>query len=170
MGRTRLLVACGLLLAGLLSAPVTVSTSRAASGGSPDQVGVWTPPFEEGGSGTPRCVKSTGDGRLVCKPEGYALAPTPAGRIFYFAGLEGSENLQNSALMEMGDELRNSRSRVLDLRSGTPVFSIPGHPDGGARNPTSGRATTAGPVTSSGWRGSPAGRVTASSAASSAGP
>ena len=134
-------VAGVLLVVGVLGAPMAASTSsgvigaRAGSSGAPDQVGVWTPPFEEGGASTPRCVKSAGDGRVVCKPEGYALAPTPEGRIFYFAGLEGLENVRNGALLEMGDELRNSRSRVLDLRSGTPVFSVPGHPDGGARNP-----------------------------------
>lgn len=111
------------------------SAAKAApSGGSPDQVGTWTAPFEEGGINTPRCVKGT-DGRILCKPVGYAQVITPQGKVLYWNGIESSENVQYASAPELSPESRDSRSRVLDLRSGTPTWSVPGHPTGGAHNP-----------------------------------
>jgi len=110
------------------------SAAPMRGGVSPDQIGSWTAAFEEGGINTPRCEKGT-DGRVTCKPVGYAQVITPQGRVFYFNGIEGSENVQYGSAPELSPESRNSRARVLDLRSGTPSWSIPAHEDGGAVNP-----------------------------------
>jgi hypothetical protein len=111
------------------SAPV-----KAAPGPGADQVGSWTAPFEEGGTNTPRCAKGI-DGRIACKPVGYAQAITTDGRVFYFNGIESSENVQVGAVPELSPESRDSRARVLDLRAGTPTWITPGHETGGAVNP-----------------------------------
>jgi Galactose oxidase-like, Early set domain len=123
-----------ILGAALSTGSAPVSAAPDPGSGSPDQVGTWTPPFEEGGMNTPRCAKGS-DGRLSCKPVGYAQAITPDGRVFYFNGIESSENVQFGAVPELSPESRDSRARLLDLRSGTPVWSIPGHDTGGAVNP-----------------------------------
>jgi hypothetical protein len=121
----------------IVGAAVTTGSApakAAPSGSSPDQVGTWTAPFEEGGTNTPRCVKGT-DGRDLCKPVGYAQAITSDGRVFYFNGIESSENVQYGSAAELSPESRDSRARVLDLRSGTPTWAVPGHETGGAVNP-----------------------------------
>ena len=123
-----------LVVLGALSGGSSPVSAAQTSGQAPDQVGAWTAPFEEGGADTPRCVKGA-DGRLVCKPVGYAQAITPDGRVFYFNGIESSENVQYSSGAELSPESRNSRARLLDLRSGTPVWSIPGHETGAGTNP-----------------------------------
>jgi Galactose oxidase-like, Early set domain len=123
-----------ILGAGLSTGSSPARAAQATGDSSSDQVGTWTPPFEEGGTNTPRCAKGV-DGRLACKPVGYAQAITPDGRVFYFNGIESSENVQYGSAAELSPESRDSRARVLDLRSGTPVWAIPGHDTGGARNP-----------------------------------
>jgi Domain of unknown function (DUF1929) len=106
---------------------------RADTSASPDQVGQWTPPFEEGGA-TPRCVRGT-DGRIACKPDGAYQGVMRDGRLLYWNAIESDENVQVAAGAELSPETRNSSSRVLDLRSGTPTWLSPAHVDGGGRNP-----------------------------------
>ena len=123
-----------LMLAG--AAGVSSSTApvvRAESSGSPDQVGQWTPPFEEGGS-TPRCTKGA-DGRILCKPTAVYNGVLKDGRVLYWNGIESSENVQYSVGAEVSPESRNSQSKVLDLRNGTPTWFTPAHYDGGGKDP-----------------------------------
>jgi hypothetical protein len=131
---------------------------KAAPGPGADQVGSWTAPFEEGGTNTPRCTKGI-DGRLACKPVGYAQAITTDGRVFYFNGLESTENIQYGVVPELSAESRDSRARVLDLRAGTPTWITPGHETGGAANPNlkPGDSCPAVPVTgsSAAWSAAP---------------
>jgi galactose oxidase-like protein len=124
-----------LLLAG--AAGVSSSTApvvRADSTGSPDQVGQWTQPFEEGGA-TPRCTKGT-DGRIFCKPDGAYEGVLKDGRVLYWNAIESSENVQVASGAELSPETRNASSRVLDLRNGAPSWYTPPHVDGGGRNPS----------------------------------
>ena len=58
----------------------------------------------------------------------------PDGRVFYFNGLEGQENATRNPLAGAA-AVRNSQSRILDLRSGSPVWSAPSTPTGGGSNP-----------------------------------
>src|SRR5207302_8100021 len=83
-----------LVILGTAVAPGTAPAKAAPSGSSPDQAGSWTAPFEEGGINTPRCLKGT-DGRLTCKPDGYAQAITPDGRVCYFKGIGRTETVQH---------------------------------------------------------------------------
>ena len=107
--------------------------------GLPDIVGSWTEPFEEGGAGTPRCVpsdESEPDGFVVCKAVAQAAAVLPDGRIVYYNGLEGSENAEPGPvpLGKLPAVSRDSQTRVLDLRSGTPTFTVPVQARGGQTN------------------------------------
>ena len=110
-----------------------VANPAPGPGPGPDVVGRWSPPFEEGGAATPRCQQH--GGRTVCKPVGQATAVLPDGTVFYFSGLEGDENVNGSYLNEAAPSMRNSRSRILDLRREPPQWSIPTPEDGGGVNP-----------------------------------
>ena len=120
--------AAAALLMGPLAGP-----GSAGLVGTPDLIGSLTVPFEEGGAETPMCTGEKGD--LVCKPVGQAVAPLKDGRIFYFNGIEGQENVQHGTVPDLGPEMINSQARVLDLRDGRPQWTVPAHPDGGAENP-----------------------------------
>ena len=112
---------------------IVAMTIGSAGAATPDQVGAWTAPFEEGGSATPRC--STVDGRIVCKPTAVGSAVLRDGRVLYMNGIESGENVQYAALPEAGAESRDSLSRILNLLSGSPAFSLPSPDTGVASNP-----------------------------------
>jgi hypothetical protein len=102
----------------------------------PDVFGEWTQPFEEGGARVARCVPAEdGTGFVVCKPTAQAAAVLPDGRVFYYNGLESWENAQHTTFTSAAPSSRDSQARVLDLRSGTPEFTIPTPPGGGQPNP-----------------------------------
>ncbi len=120
----------------LLGAMLTVGgwappSSAGAGADRPDVAGAWTAPFEEGGADTPRCVPSSDkddpEGSVVCKPAAQAAAVLPDGRIFYYNGLEGTENAENgpSPAGKTASSARDSQVRVLDLHNGTPAFTTP---------------------------------------------
>jgi Domain of unknown function (DUF1929) len=123
--------------------------------GPPEFTGRWSAPFEEGGLDTPIC-ESDQDGHLSCKPVAQASGVLPDGRVLYFDGLEGQENSGRGALDE-SSAIRNSTSRVLDLRSGTPAWSTPTNPTGGASNSsiTPGRTAPGSPGDAAGVAGAP---------------
>lgn len=120
-------LACALVVV----ASLAMGSAWAAPG--PAQVGEWTAPFEEGGSATPRCAVV--DGRILCKPTAVGSLVQPDGRVLYMNGIESGENVQYGALPEAAPESRDSLSRVLDLRSGSPAFGLPSPQDGVASNP-----------------------------------
>jgi hypothetical protein len=128
--------------AAILGALLTLSGPAAAQVdvGVPDVAGKWTAPFEEGGIDTPRCVPAAEgepDGFVVCKAVAQAAAVLPDGRIVYYNGLESGENAQPGPipLGKLPPASRDSQARVLDLRSGAPVFAKPTHDRGGQANP-----------------------------------
>jgi hypothetical protein len=119
----------------LLLVPAVPGASAQAPG-LPDVLGEWTQPFEEGGAGVPRCVPAEdGTDFVVCKPTAQAAAVLPDGRVFYYNGLEAWENARGSSFTSASPSSRDSQARVLDLRSGTPEFTIPTPPGGGQSNP-----------------------------------
>ena len=102
------------LAVGLLTATVPAPAASAEiTVGPASVIGRWGAPFEEGGPTAPACVES--DGRAVCKPVAQALGVLPDGRLLYFDGSSGGEG----------------EARLLDLRSGGPVWSTPGGTDPG---------------------------------------
>lgn len=110
----------------ILAATVTVAPASAAQ--DPKLVGAWSRSFWEGGDlayDPPSLEKSN------AYPTAVTATVLPDGRILYWNGLEGSEN----ATFLFNDEnlnftLENSRSRILDLRSGEPRWTIPTHERG----------------------------------------
>ena len=72
----------------------TAGPSPAQVVGTPDLVGQWTAPFEEGGADTPRCVpdETSPEPYLVCKPVAQGTAVLPDGRLLYLNGVDGNEN------------------------------------------------------------------------------
>lgn len=112
---------------GVVTAPMVL----AAPGGDPATEGSWSVPFEEGGAETPRCevVPSDNPGddrdRLQCKPAAVTSAALPDGRILYGNGIESEENAEESVVPSLSAEARDGRTRVLDLRDGTPSWTTP---------------------------------------------
>ena len=92
-------------------------------------VGAWVAPFEEGGAETPRCRTDEepgwAHGSLICKPAAADMIGLPDGRVLYWDGLEGSENVDHSYGPEIAPRSRNAEARVLDVRSGKPTFVTP---------------------------------------------
>ena len=72
-----------------------------------------------------------------CLPAGASMVMMPNGKIAFWNALEGEEQIQgtDSALLDGGRLTIDDESRVLDLRSGKPVFSTPS-PVGGAGRTT----------------------------------
>ncbi len=122
-----------------VAAALLIPAAPGASAAGPDGAGVsgrWTAPFEEGGAGVPRCAPAEdGSGFIVCKPTAQAAALLPDGRVFYYNGLESWENARHSTFTSAAPSSRDSQSRILDLRSGTPQFTIPTPSGGGQPNP-----------------------------------
>ena len=123
----RVALAGSVLIAGTTAAGAQVTV------GPPHLTGRWSVPFEEGGLETPTCAAQN-EGELVCKPVAQAMGVLPSGRIFYFNGLEGQENVDRGVPTGRSVKMRDSASRLLDLRSGEPVWSIPAGPQGGGTN------------------------------------
>jgi hypothetical protein len=104
--------------------------------GAPDVVGLWTRPFEEGGTSTPRCQETDdGTGSVMCKPAAVHTAVLNDGRVLYFHGLEGQENAGPASAASLAPSSRDSQARVLDVRSGTPRWVVPTPPTGTHANP-----------------------------------
>jgi hypothetical protein len=133
--------------------PLGASSASAQIAGPPEFVGRWSDPFEEGGLDTPRCTE-VDDGRLVCKPVAQAMATLPDGRIFYFNGLEGQENGMGTPT-DSASRMRDSTSRLLDLRTGVPQWSVPSNATGGGGNPQIRRGPVPDPTGVAGVPGRP---------------
>jgi len=113
-----------------------VGGTQAQIVGTPDLVGQWTQPFEEGGASVPRCQPANdGSGFVVCKPAAQASAMLPDGRILYWNGIESQENAKGPSAMSLSPSARDSQARVLDLRSGTPQWKVPTPERGAMQNP-----------------------------------
>jgi hypothetical protein len=137
--RTALTWSLPLLAALLLVGTAVSSPSAQAQSVLPDVAGAWTAPFEEGGAAVPRCSPAgEGDpeGFVVCKAVAQAAAVLPDGRIVYYNGLEATENASPgpSPLGKLPPASRDSQTRVLDLRSGVPSFTVPAQGRGGQTN------------------------------------
>jgi hypothetical protein len=123
------------LTATLAVSGIGATTARMAlaqqPGGSPEEVGSWSAPFEEGGSETPRCKYvenfSPNDERqrLECKPTAVTTAVLPDGRYLYGNGIEGEENAEEGAANALSPEAEDGRTRVLDVRKGRPSWYTP---------------------------------------------
>ena len=110
----------------------------------PDTTGTWSVPFQEDPNNTAypiavgpteHCKNDAASGELACKPTAVNSTVLRDGRILYWNGLESLENVTTNTVLQAGSVARNSQARILDLRSGSPVWTTPTPADGGAVNP-----------------------------------
>lgn len=129
-------------LAGLAAGLTRPLIQGAENNNDPARFGHFSRPFAEptidGTPTTQKCLEHQADSNGLmfdCKPTAVSVAVLPDGDILYYDGLEGTENVQTSIVIEYGRNAVNDQSRLLDLNGGHPVWSIPTHPDGGAQPP-----------------------------------
>jgi hypothetical protein len=113
-----------------------------------DQLGEFSQPFVEptiGGKATDqKCITKDGSDRpanpvlgppgdaryLDCKPTAASVNVLPDGKVMYYDGLEGTEQVRTSIVLEYGHNAGNDQSRVLTLDP--PSWSRPNPADGGS--------------------------------------
>ena len=72
------------------------------------------------------------EGVLKCKPAAGSLAVLNDGRILYFNALEGTENVEYNALLEIGSAIVNDQSRILTMKRDSASWIAPSPVDAGA--------------------------------------
>ncbi|QDG35668.1 DUF1929 domain-containing protein [Alteromonas mediterranea] len=72
------------------------------------------------------------DGVLKCKPAAGSLALLNDGRVLYFNALEGTENVEYNALLEIGSAIINDQTRVLTMKNDNASWIAPSPVDAGA--------------------------------------
>jgi hypothetical protein len=127
MARARSALLAVALLAGVGPATATLTPAVAADTG-PAATGAFTGLFQDPAGHT--CTAQ--DSAPKCKPAAMAVAQLPDGRLLYWDGLEGMNKVQYNVVLEFGNTAQNDQTRLLDLRNGSPVWSIPSPEDGGA--------------------------------------
>lgn len=123
----------------------------AANNAQPGDLGFFGRPFDEptlaGKTTEDKCVTKDGSQRpanpalgpagdaryLDCKPAAASVNVLANGKVMYYDGLEGTEQVRTSIVLEYGHNAGDDQSRVLNLRSRT--FTQPTPANGGA-NPT----------------------------------
>lgn len=117
------LIAPTVLLA-VFSAVVLVPAQAAED--DPAKIGEFSPAFREDGdpeSGDTAGCKPGADGLQQCLPAAASSVVLPNGKILYWNALEGTENVQNNAVLEGGDVTVDDQSRVLTLNPEDPAAS-----------------------------------------------
>src|SRR4051794_5431117 len=125
------------VLAGLMQP----TNGQAANNDAPAQFGQFGNPFTEPTIGATKtdqkCIENGGDAsptsdarHLDCKPAGVSVNVLPTGKVMYYDGLEGTENVRTSIVIEYGHNAGNDQSRLLNLAG--PSWSVPKPSDGGA--------------------------------------
>ena len=130
--RRGVIVAASLALALITVGPVSAGTPQRVANpqapeatGSPEEIGQWTHPFEEGGAETPRCERKDAllKGEIFCKVAAVTLAVLPDGRVYYANGIEADENVKYHYELELGNRTRADRSGFQTCRK----WSASGH-------------------------------------------
>ncbi|GMM71764.1 hypothetical protein MTsDn5_17160 [Alteromonas gracilis] len=87
------------------------------------------------------------DGVLKCKPAAGSLALLNDGRILYFNALEGTENVEYNALLEIGSAIINDQTRVLTMKNDNASWIAPSPVDAGANPDGNDSETIIGDIT-----------------------
>lgn len=85
------------------------------------QAGLWLPPFSEGGPS----FRPQNDEESKRYPTAVSVAVLADGRILYWNGLEGTEDIVGSAGLNGGQWGGQGRARILDLSGSEPRWSVP---------------------------------------------
>lgn len=108
---------------------LAASAGAAAAGGGEPAGGAFSPPFAEDPAFDDRPPRTHEEAKRV--PTAVHMAMLPDGRVAYWGGFEGVEDLNGPGPVDIARVVTPSRSRILDLRSGSPVWSAPGNNTGG---------------------------------------
>lgn len=109
------------------------TASAATTGAAPPnaaEVGMFSPAFAEPGPNCETRKKPDGTEYEVCKPTAVSLVVLPNGKLLYWDGLEGTDNIEHSTSLELGQAAVDDQSRVLDVRG--PSWKRPSPVDGAA--------------------------------------
>ena len=87
------------------------------------------------------------DGVLKCKPAAGSLALLNDGRVLYFNPLEGTENVEYNALLEIGSAIINDQTRVLTMKNDNASWIAPSPVDAGANPDGNDSETIIGDIT-----------------------
>ncbi|MFN2609920.1 MAG: galactose oxidase-like domain-containing protein [Actinomycetota bacterium] len=97
---------------------------------APSDVGAWSSPFTENGHFLNAPPSSQDESKEL--PTAVSSIVLPSGKILYWNGLEGTEDLQKPIAVDGGhDSLHHSRTRLLDLGGTAPAWNLPFPEDGG---------------------------------------
>jgi hypothetical protein len=103
--------------------------------GNPADDGVFGAPFEEptigGVTSSARCAVDS-DGVTRCKPAAGSMSILPNGRIVYWNALEGTERIERSLITDYGSVALNDQSRLLNISTNPPTWTVPSPSDAGA--------------------------------------
>jgi galactose oxidase-like protein len=103
--------------------------------GAPVDDGVFSAAFEEPRIGNvttqDRCVVDA-DGVTRCKPAAGSVSVLPNGRIVYWNALEGTERIERTLITDYGSVALNDQSRLLNLSTSPPTWTVPSPSDAGA--------------------------------------
>ena len=119
----RVRVAALVLALGAGSAGVTAAQEGASS------LGRFSAPFAEDPTFNDRPPQTYEEAKRT--PPAVHMAMLPDGRVAYFGGNEGNEDLKGPLPTDGGRVLKPASSRLLDMRKGTTLFTKPGNNTGG---------------------------------------
>ena len=107
-----------------------LSQAQAESAPQPSEVGQWLPAFTENGHFATNPPASNAESKEL--PTAVSSVVLPSGKILYWNGLEGTEDVHYPIAADGGhDSLHHSRTRLMDLSGSTPLWNIPSPEDGG---------------------------------------
>jgi hypothetical protein len=119
----------GILFAGLVTHGAVATATDAPD---PAKAGSFSDPFSEIPLFAERPPKDAKESFKI--PTAVSAAVLPDGRIIYWGGLEGIENAGVPVAASGGNSIIKSRTRILDLRDGTPSWSTPTPEHGAAHD------------------------------------
>ena len=115
-------------LAALIAALLSPAAAGSALAGS--SAGSFTTPFGEPGpncaaDATPGLLVTTPDNGEPCKPAAVNLMYLPNGKVLYWNGLEGMENVQANTVAEFGNVAVCDQARLMDLAGPSWTTTVP---------------------------------------------
>src|SRR3954452_22708399 len=103
---------------------LTNSGVDSVAGHSAAEIGAFGLPFAPPGPNCPNETQgSTGPEQegITCKPAAVSTVVLPNGKVLYWDGLEGMEDVDLAVAAEIGDKTFQDQTRLMDLRGSKPV-------------------------------------------------
>jgi hypothetical protein len=115
---------------------LTNSGVNSGAGQSPAAVGAFSLPFAPPGPNCPNETQGSDDAvvdGVPCKPAAVSTVVLMSGKVLYWDGLEGMEDVDAGAPAEFGDKAVEDQTRVLDLSGSQPTWGTT-YPSSGGPN------------------------------------